>query len=283
VTAPAARLSQLWGRTVASRRSLILCYHGVASSNVHVDPGFLRVKPDVFRAQLELLSRSGFEFLTVAEFAEQAAGRRPRPGMVALSFDDGMDDNHAVVLPILRHYGIRATVYVATGLIGRRNPWMAGDSGARMMTLDELRELVAAGFEIGAHTVSHPDLSRLEFEKCLYEVGESRRVLEEELGISVRTFAYPFCRYGPEAMEAVRSAGFTAAVTCEGLGSWSPYELPRTLVTGKDGMPSYLLKLTGLHQPIFSSPPGRLVRAATRGFRTRRRARRDAIAQADGE
>ena len=182
---------------------------------------------------------------------------------MALSFDDGMDDNHSVVLPLLREHGLRATVYVTTGLIGKPNPWMAPESGARMMTVDELRELVAAGFEIGAHTVSHPDLSRLGFDECLREMRESRDELERTLGVEVRTFAYPSCHYGPAAVEAARAAGFTAAVTCQGLGSWKRYELRRSLVSGKDGTASFLVKLTGLYEPLFGQPARPALRAAT--------------------
>jgi peptidoglycan/xylan/chitin deacetylase (PgdA/CDA1 family) len=270
-------LSRRWMRAVRSRQSLILCYHGVGPTSVRTDPGFLRIRPELFRRQLDVLRAAGFAFVTVAELAELSDGRSPPPGRIALSFDDGMDDNHDVVLPILREYGLRATFYVTTGLIGRPNPWMAPDSGVRMMTMSELEALVSAGFEIGAHTVTHPDLSQLDFDGCLDETRESRRMLEESLGVPVRTFAYPFCHYGSAAVAAVRTAGFRAAVTCgAGAGSWDGrYELPRTIVTGKDGMPTFLLKLAGFHAPIFSSPPGRALRAVSRGYRDRRRRRAD--------
>jgi peptidoglycan/xylan/chitin deacetylase (PgdA/CDA1 family) len=221
----------------------------------------------MFRAQLDLLLTAGFEFVTVAEFADRASGQTPPPSLVALSFDDGMDDNHSVVLPLLRERGLRATVYVTTGLIGEPNPWMPSESSARMMRVDELRDLVAAGFEIGAHTVTHPDLSKLDFESCLREMSESRSALERLLDVRVETFAYPSCHYSPTAVTAAREAGFRAAVTCRGLGSWLPYELQRTLVSAKDGMPSFLLKIAGLYEPVSGSLPGRLTRAATRPAR----------------
>src|ERR671925_231593 len=159
----AAVASESYGRialVLRARRSAILCYHGVGPSTMRTDPGFLRVAPADFQTQLGLLLGAGFEFVTVAQFAERTTGGRPPAGLIALSFDDGMADNHEFVLPILREHGIAATVYVTTGLIGKPNPWMAPESGARMMTVDELRDLAVAGFEIGAHTVSHPDLSR---------------------------------------------------------------------------------------------------------------------------
>jgi peptidoglycan/xylan/chitin deacetylase (PgdA/CDA1 family) len=141
------------------------------------------------------------------------------------------------------------------------------------MNEPELRELAAAGFEIGAHSVTHPDLSQLDYESCLREISESRRTLEHIVDAPVRTFAYPYCRYGTAALAAVRATGFTAAVTCQGLGSWDRYELKRSLITGKDGLPIFLLKLTDAYQPLFDSGPSRLVRAATRSLRERRRDR----------
>jgi peptidoglycan/xylan/chitin deacetylase (PgdA/CDA1 family) len=235
----------------------------------------MRVAPAVFRAQIGLLLGAGFRFVTVAAFAERAIRHGPPPGLIALSFDDGMDDNHQVVLPILREHRIPATVYVSTGLIGKANPWMASNSGARMMTADELRDLVSAGFEIGSHTVTHPDLSELDYESCLREMVDSRRALEDLLDTPIRTFAYPFCNYGPAALAAARAAGFTAAVTCHGRGSWDRYELRRAMITGKDGITIFLLKLTELYQPLFDSAPIRFVRAMTRGARMRRREQRE--------
>lgn len=271
-----ARHLERWARWARSRRSVIFNYHGVGAATVDLDPGFLQVHPDDFRAQVELLLGAGFDFVTVAEFAERCNGQAPPPGLVALSFDDGMEDNHANVLPILREHGLQATVYVATGLIGRPNPWLATGSGARMMTLAELRELVAGGWEIGAHTVTHPDLSQLDYESCFREVSESRLELERLLGVPVRTFAYPFCKYTSDASAAVREAGFAAAVTCgSAVGSWNPYELPRSIVSRLDSMTTFVLKLSGLHEPIFVSRPGRLLRAATRSYRYRRRERRE--------
>jgi peptidoglycan/xylan/chitin deacetylase (PgdA/CDA1 family) len=273
VSSVAPPVLQRLARTLRTRRSVILCYHGVGPTSTSLDPGFLRVRPEVFRAQLELLLGAGFEFVTVAELADRAAGAEPPHGLASLSFDDGMDDNHAVVLPILTELGLTATVYVATGLIGKPNPWMAPGSGARMMDEPELRELVAAGFEIGAHSVTHPDLSQLDYESCLREMTESRHTLERIAGAPVRTFAYPFCRFGPAALAAVRASGFSAAVTCQGSGSWDRYELKRSLITGKDGLPIFLLKLTDAYEPLFDSRPSRLVRAATRRLRDRLRER----------
>ena len=265
-------MTRAWAASVAAlarRRSVLLCYHGVGPVSEEADPGFLRVAPDAFRSHVDVLGSAGFEFVTVSELAERARGGVPPRGLAAISFDDGLVDNCEVALPILSAYGVPATVYVISGLIGQPNPWL--QDGSRMMRDDELSTLLAAGWELGAHTVSHPDLATLDYEGCLREMRESRAAIKRLTGADPITFAYPFCSYGPAAKAAARDAGFRAAVTCTGRGSWDPFELKRALIWGKDGWPSFVLKLADVYQPLFDSSPGRVYRAATRDLRRRLR------------
>ena len=102
-------------------------------------------------------------------------------------------------------------------MIGGTYPWMEG--AIPMMKEGEIRELAEAGVEIGAHTVSHPDLALLSQSECLREMNESRRELERITSQTVETVAYPSCRYGDAAVAAAGEAGFLAAVTCGGRGA----------------------------------------------------------------
>jgi peptidoglycan/xylan/chitin deacetylase (PgdA/CDA1 family) len=257
-------------RAVLRRRPVILCYHGVEDEPAGGDPEFLLVAPARFREQVELLRDAGARFVTVADIAS-----RREPGLVALSFDDGFQDNHAVVLPLLQAMAVPATVFVATGLIGRAHPHMLPASGVRMMDEGELRELAAAGVELGAHTVSHPDLRTLPAAEQEREVRDSREHVERIAGEGVTSFAYPFFFYDEAVQASVRAAGLRVAVTGHGQGSWDdPYALPRALVTGKDGLPSFVARVAGWYDPLFHSRAGRLVRALTRA--PRRLARRRA-------
>jgi peptidoglycan/xylan/chitin deacetylase (PgdA/CDA1 family) len=65
------------------------------------------------------------------------------------------------------------------------NRWMPRDSGARMMTPEELRDLISAGFEIGSRTFTHPDLSMLDYEGCLREMLDSRSMLRRHSHVRV--------------------------------------------------------------------------------------------------
>ncbi len=244
----------------------------MAETRLRDDLSLLQVSPTRFRAQLELLLDAGFCFVTLAELVRRADGGVPEPGLAAITFDDGMRNNHAVALPILNEYRIPATVYVTIDYIGGDSPWIGAGGDGAMMSEPELRDLAAVGWELGAHTMTHPDLSTLDYDACRKEIEESRDALEHIADIQIQTFAYPFGRYGPEAIAAVRDAGLLAAVTT-GSGSWAPYEITRAMIGTIDPLPIVLLKLTDHYEPLLRSTPMRAVRRASKRLRELARSR----------
>jgi peptidoglycan/xylan/chitin deacetylase (PgdA/CDA1 family) len=138
--------------------------------------------------------------VTVAALARELRDGGPPPGLAAISFDDGMRNNYTSALPILQGLGVTATVYVATDFIGGRSPWIGSGGDGEMLAESELGELVAAGWEIGAHTLSHADLSVLDYDSCRAEIEQGRDELQRITGVEVETLAYPFGRYGPAAL-----------------------------------------------------------------------------------
>ncbi len=254
-------------RRLSASRSVILGYHGVARSPLRQDLSLLQVSPARFQRQVELLLESGFQFVTVARLAQLAAGREPPPGYAAISFDDGLRNNRTVALPILQQYRIPATVYVTIDYIDKTNPWIGPGGDNRMLSEDEIRELAAADWELGAHTMTHPDLSTLDYDASRREIEDSRIALENIIdGVRVETFAYPFGRYTQETVAATRDSGFVAAVTT-GSGIWSPYELTRAMIGTVNPMPIILLKLTDRYEPLLHSWAIRPIRKAAKEIR----------------
>jgi peptidoglycan/xylan/chitin deacetylase (PgdA/CDA1 family) len=261
--------NRLWGgqvRAICRSRSVILGYHGITRSSRRHDLSMLLVSPARFRAQIELLLEAGFTFVTVAQMAQLATGGEPPPGYAAISFDDGMRNNHAIALPILKSYGILATVYVTIGFIGATSPWVGARSDNQMLSESEIRELAAEGWELGAHTMTHPDLSKLDYETCRREIEDSRTALERIGGVSVETFAYPFGHHGPAALAAARDSGLIAAVGT-GRGSWSAYELRRAMIGAADPMPVVVLKLADRYEPLMRLAPIDQLRRASKRVR----------------
>jgi peptidoglycan/xylan/chitin deacetylase (PgdA/CDA1 family) len=217
--------------------------------------------------QLRSLVNRGYEFLTAADFARRLRAGSPLDGTCAVTFDDGTIDNLNLLPRILRPLGIPATVFACPGLLGEADPYIAPESGLRLMNADELREVAALGFEIGAHTNRHVDLADVSAEEAYAEMTSCKQALEDLLGAPVETFAYPFCRYSAACPPAAERAGYLAAYTCGGKGGRLPFELRREMMDNRDGPLSWALKSRRRYDETLALPPVRLARAARRALR----------------
>lgn len=235
---------------------LILAYHGVADVPAHRDPEGLFIAPDALRRHVRRLRSWGYAFATFGRMAELVAAGRAR-GHVALTFDDGLVDNLEALVPILRETGARATSFVTSGVLGEPYPG-AGDT--RYLTAEEVRELHRSGVEIGGHTVTHPDLTRLSFAEARAEIADGCAQLAEIVGAPVDTFAYPFGRADEQAARAAAAAGVRAACRVAGEGSWDdPLNLPRQ-DTNTDSWLGLWLKRDDRYEPLMRRRPMRALR-----------------------
>jgi peptidoglycan/xylan/chitin deacetylase (PgdA/CDA1 family) len=258
-------------RALRRRRSVILGYHGVAAVDPRHDLSRLQVAPAEFRRQIELLALAGFRFLTMRDAADALADRSPEPGIAVITFDDGLRNNLTVALPILREIGVEAaTVYIATDFIGAHSPWLAAGAGGDILAAAEIAELAREGWEIGGHTMSHPDMSRLDYGECRAEIEGGIRELERISGARVHTFAYPFGRYGSAALAAARDSGVRAAVTT-GSGLWRRLELTRAMSSRGDPYAVLMLKMLNGYEPLLRLAPLRVARELSRAARDRLR------------
>jgi peptidoglycan/xylan/chitin deacetylase (PgdA/CDA1 family) len=214
------------------RRVPILMYHELGDLENGL---YVRVRD--FEAQMRYLSESGFQPVTMKELYRHYTEGRPLPrNPVVITFDDGYRTFWNVAVPILEQYRFPATVFVITGLVG----------GPNYLTWEQLRQLPGMGFELGAHTVTHPDLRRLSGARLRQEIAGSRQALERETGQSVLFFCYPSGRYSAETVEAVRSAGFLAAVTIRqgpAAAEEDPLLWSRIRVDRKDSLTVFARKL----------------------------------------
>lgn len=192
-------------------RVLVLCYHAVSErwdAPLSVTPGDLR-------RQLSRLVSHGW---TGATFTD-AVLAAPRRRTLAVTFDDAFDSVATLAVPVLAELGLPGTVFVPTDYVGRRLDWpevmrwgpAEHADELRAMSWDTLRALAASGWEIGAHTRSHPHLCRLEFEAILAELQQSRAICERQLGIACRSVAYPFGDADGRVRSAAATAGYEAA------------------------------------------------------------------------
>lgn len=193
------------------RRTPILAYHKIENRR---EVGINVVSPEKFRRHLSLIRQMGFQAITFREVLS-ASPLPPKP--LILTFDDAYESIYHNAYPLLREFGMKGVIFVIAGFIGRWNDWDANLGGIRFRHLNEgqLRELEAAGWEIGAHSVTHRALTRLKNPALRREIEESRRILEPLCSGPLTTFAYPFGLHSARVREAVGEAGF--AFGCKGI------------------------------------------------------------------
>jgi peptidoglycan/xylan/chitin deacetylase (PgdA/CDA1 family) len=219
----------------------ILMYHAVGHRPAKATYG-LSVSPDAFAEQMELLGDRGFTPLTTAQLGHAwRAGGRPLPRQpVLITFDDGYEGVHRHALPVLAKHGFASTLFVSTG-------WLRGthDEGGALDTMldwDQVRELAAAGTEIGGHTHTHPQLDQLDDDRLWYETVRCRDVIADELGTVPFSFAYPYGYSSRRVRRTVRAAGFAQSLAVGNglaLPRQGPYALQRVTVRRATGIEEF--------------------------------------------
>jgi len=198
--------------------TLVLCYHAVSETW----PADLSIRPADLERQLSRLIARGYRGVTFSEaVAGPAAGRR-----LAVTFDDAYRSVHRDALPVLDRLGLPATVFVPTAHVGSEEPmswpgidrWLSGPHEAELICMDrgQLEGLAGSGWEVGAHTHTHPHLTRLDKAELVAELERPRQLLEEWLGRPCRSLAYPYGDFSAATAAAAREAGYDAAATLDG-------------------------------------------------------------------
>ncbi|MDA8112252.1 MAG: polysaccharide deacetylase family protein [Nitrospiraceae bacterium] len=222
----------------------IIYYHRVAPG---ADPD-TGVTPEVFDSQMRVLKSVGFKGVSLRDGLK--ASGKSSAGMICITFDDGYQDNYDFAAPILEKYGFRGTIFCVTGKMGEKTGW-ADDPrwiGHLLMTPGEARSLSKRGFEIAAHSRTHPDLSSLTGTSLWEEVYGSREELEAMLGEAVETFCYPFGYYNDETMEVASRAGFLAARSTRRMSPGKKenlFDLPARSISGEMSLIRFMLTMSG--------------------------------------
>lgn len=227
---------------------VVLCYHAVS---VRWDAA-LSVTPDDLRRQIGTLVSRGW---VGARFTD-AVLAPAHPKNLVVTFDDAFDSVRSLAAPILREFGVPGTVYVPTAWVGRPlgwpevARWQNSEHAQELeaMTWESLRELQDAGWEIGAHTRSHPHLPALSSDALEAELSGSRAVCERELGARCRSLAYPFGEADARIRAAAIDAGFEAAAGLSSpvFGVREVFEWPRVGIWHGEPDWRFTLKVSAL-------------------------------------
>jgi peptidoglycan/xylan/chitin deacetylase (PgdA/CDA1 family) len=213
----------------------ILMYHVLGVPPANAPYPDLYVRPADLAGQLSWLASHGYHGVTLGQvFRYWRSGAALPAKPVVISFDDGYLSDYAVALPALHRFGWPGVLNL---IVDNVKP---GD-----LTRWQVRKLIAAGWEIDAHTVHHLDVTTLDAAQLHEEVAGSRADLQRMFGQPVDFFCYPAGRYDATAIAAVRAAGYLGATTTTlGLAhARDAYTLNRIRIDYGDGVSGFVAKL----------------------------------------
>lgn len=178
----------------------ILTYHSIDESGSAIS-----VSEQVFRDQVAWLARGDVRVVGLDVLMRMPSDSNA----VALTFDDGFVNFGDIAAPLLAEHNLPSTLFVVSGAVGKTNRWPSGpDRGVPELPLlnwDSLGRLREQGVELGAHTRSHPRLTRVSRTQLNDEVFGSFDVIRAETGQSPNAFAYPYGATNPAAVGVVAS------------------------------------------------------------------------------
>jgi len=242
-----------WTKTVNLKYPRILMYHMISKHKKGAKFNGLRVDPIEFEKQIKYLVDTGWTFFTMSELIN-SKNSLPNKS-VAITFDDGYEDNFTNAFPILEKYNVKATIYL---VVHRHNrEWSSkrkkknnnGELKNEPKLLDEqIVKLINSGLiEIGSHTMTHNNLPTLSSNDKKNEIYNSKIIIEENFKIKCNSFCYPFGLYDNEDIQITKDSFYTNAVTTKkginNLTKANIFELDRITISGKDNILAFKIKL----------------------------------------
>lgn len=212
----------------------ILTYHHVGKIPDSHPQSSLFVSPEEFRRQMAFLRKNGFTVVSLDDIRAGLTGEKIlSPRSVAITFDDGFEDNYLNAFPIIREYGYPATIFVIAGKIRNEKDAFASKGSDHYLSLTQLKEMRKAGITIGSHGMTHRRLAIIPPEEAKHEILDSRRKLEQLLDGPVYWLCYPYGSFNKKVISYVREAGYLGSLSVirdNQVKAWQLYFLPRVMV-----------------------------------------------------
>jgi peptidoglycan/xylan/chitin deacetylase (PgdA/CDA1 family) len=201
--------------SAGDKRIPILMYHSISDEKEISHPYYhVNTSPAVFDAHIRYLHENNYSVINLQDL-EKSFDTRDSSKYVVITFDDGFYDFFINAFPILKKYNFSATVFLPTGFIHNER---LSFKGKKCLTWNEVRHLQSKGINFGSHTVTHPQLSNLSTKEIENEIKLSKNKIEDETGITVESFSYPFAfpedkEFGITLRTLLKKCGYTNGVT----------------------------------------------------------------------
>lgn len=182
----------------------ILMYHSISDKGDN--PYIIKVKQ--FKEEMEYLKDQGYTTINLEDLNLYINDKiKLGPKTIAITFDDGYEDNFINAYPILKECGFKAAIFVVPSYL---------DKGTLFLNTKDLNVLQNNGVDIESHTYNHDFLSKLTYEEQLKSLKKGKEEIEKNLNKKVNFLAYPFGAFNEDTLKAAKEAGYKMAFTING-------------------------------------------------------------------
>ena len=219
----------------------ILMYHSIDYTSDKNNR--LTISPEAFARQMGYLHDKGYNVIPLEKAVWYIETKATPPSKtVAITIDDGYENNYTYAYPVLKKYHIPVTIFVIVGLVGKEG----------FMNWDEIKELSDSGIiDIESHSISHPWLTGLDDEKLKDELVKSKSILEHNLNKPIEFLCYPMGGYDERVKLAVKAAGYKAAFATKPTRvspNYDIYEIKRVRISPNiNNLLAFRIKTSGYH------------------------------------
>ena len=186
-------------------RNIVLTYHRIRDDAKQKN---ISVSIPNFKRQMEYL-KDNFSVVSLETiFTKKEKIENTIHDNVAITFDDGYKDNYQNAYPIIKQYKFPAAIFIVAHPAGNDE----------MLSKEDMLIMGENGISFGSHTVSHPILTEIDFKTAMWEISESKAILEKMLGKKIYWFSYPKGKkkhFNEHLKAQVKKSGYIAAFTTE--------------------------------------------------------------------
>ena len=217
-----------------SNNSFALTYHSINDSNHKLTSQLYQLSIDNFKKQINYLNNNNFTSTNISNIFD-------KKNHYTITFDDGYDDLYQICLKLLNVQNINCLIFLC--------PIFVKSKKRGYLSISQIEELSQyKNIEFGSHSYSHKNLQKLTLKDLEFEILDSKKWLEDNLNLPIRTFAYPFGKYDDRSLKILKSSDYNHAFNTKfGFvnNKKNNFEIPRIDIWNNDTISDFALKIKG--------------------------------------
>ncbi len=217
-----------------SNNSFALTYHSINDSNHELTSQLYQLSIDNFKKQINYLNNNNFISTNISNIFD-------KKNHFTITFDDGYEDLYQICLKLLNVQNINCLIFLC--------PIFVKSKKRGYLSISQIKELSQyKNIEFGSHSYSHKNLQKLTLKELEFEILDSKKWLEDNLNLPIRTFAYPFGKYDDRSLKILKSSDYNHAFNTKfGFvnNKKNNFEIPRIDIWNNDTISDFALKIKG--------------------------------------